>query len=142
MEAMTAQATKAKTGEPTRAVNWQPNLGPRGYVWDQLPVRLRAQWREHVGLDRDGILGFEYAIGLKGIGAILTLDKGKPIGPDPIRRHIERRGLPVMRPLAGCGFPECGKLISPLCQLLKWAEIHMDRSWGCVLTPLPREEVR
>lgn len=118
------------------------NLGPLGYVWDQLPVTLRAQWRDHVGLDLGGVLGFEYAIGLRGIGHVLAVDPERPVSETCVKTHIRRRGLPVIRPIAGCGFVERGKVISPLCRLLRWGDIYLGRDLSVGLRPLAREEVK
>jgi hypothetical protein len=104
-------------------------------------VSLRVAWRPHVELDLDRVLGFEYVLGLRNIGAVLALDQAGPLGETAVKGYIRRRCLPILRPLAGRGFVACGKVISPLSQLLRWCEIYMERDWDCHYRPLTREEV-
>lgn len=128
--------------EPRPAPHWYPNLGPLGYCWDQIPVAYRALWRPHViGTESPHVLPAEYVVGLDGFGVVLAVPGGDPPSHDRIRTLINRRGLPVCRPLAGCGFIANTKIAAPLCHLLKWAECCMDRRWGFSWRPATREEV-
>lgn len=133
--------TKAPAVYPRPAPLLRPDLGPLGYVWDQLPIDRRAQWRDFVGLDEARVLGFEYAVGLAGIAGVIAIEPTNPPSKHVVRTHIRRHGLPIFRPAIGMGFAGCGKAISPLCQLLRWADLYLDRNLARGLTPLTREEV-
>lgn len=117
------------------------NLGPLGYVWDQLPLAQRAAYRAHVCLDESRVLGFEYALGLAGIGAVITPDPAKPPSHDAIRNYIHNHDLPVLRPLPGMGLPGRIQAIAPLCWLLVWADKHLGGHRAHGLRPLTRDEV-
>jgi len=126
------------SGAPT----WHPNLGPLGFCWDQLPVAYRARWRPWViGTESPHVLPAEYVVGLDGIRAVIAVPDAPPPSRRCVRTNIERRGLPICRPLVGEGFVGNVKLVSPLCQLLKWAECCLNRQWPFRWHVATREEV-
>ena len=137
------EATMDETGQRKwPAANWTPYLGPLGYVFDQLPAEFRAAIRDVVGRDPGLVLGFDYAIGLAGIGVVIAVDPDRPVSSASVKTHIRRRSLPVMRPMVGEGFASRGKLISPLCRLLAWRDIYVGGHLSDHLKPLSRDEVR
>ena len=124
------------------ADRWHPNLGPLGYVWDQLPASFRAQWRNYIiGRESPHCLPCEFVVGFEGIGAVIGVPGEETPSKRCLRTHIERRGLPVSRPLCGCGYVGNGKLVSPLCHLLRWSELQLNREWPFRWHPATREEV-